>query len=76
MSGLIHRDRRRNGSARFEAHSTSNPPLWVVVVERVPEEDDGYSHIVDVTAENQSSVTTIGLAHFVAQQRSTALSRE
>lgn len=46
---------------------------WLVAAEYVPEHDDGMTHILDVVADNQSSVTTIGLAHFVAQQRSTAI---
>lgn len=50
---------------------------WVVIAERVPlDGDDGYSHVVDAVADGQSSVTTIGLAHFVAQQRSTARTRD
>lgn len=59
-----------------DEHNDSLTASWVVIAERIPEEDDGYSHVVDVVADMQSSVTTIGLAYFVAQQRTMARTEE
>lgn len=54
-----------------DEHDDSLAASWVLITERVPlDGDDGYSHVVDVVPDGQSSVTTMGLAYFVAQQRS------
>ena len=42
---------------------------WLLIAERVSDEDDGMTHIVDVAADMQSATTSIGLAYFVAQRR-------
>jgi len=55
-----------------DEYDNSLTSSWVVIAESIPLEDDGYSHIVDVVAEGQSTVTTIGLAYFMAQQRAGA----
>ena len=52
-----------------DEHDDSLTASWVLIAERMPDEDDGNSHIVDVVADMQSAVTTIGLAYFVAQRR-------
>ncbi|GAA1323670.1 hypothetical protein ACFSWE_09490 [Leucobacter albus] len=57
-----------------DEHDGSLAASWVVVTERVPlDGDDGYSHVVDIVPDGQSSVTTMGLAYFVAQQRSVGI---
>lgn len=55
-----------------DEHEGSLAASWVLIAERVPlDGDDDYTHVVDIVADGQSSVTTIGLAHYVAQMRST-----
>lgn len=54
-----------------DEHDGSLAASWLVITERVPlDGDDGYSHVMDVVPDGQSSVTTMGLAYFVAQNRS------
>ncbi len=45
---------------------------YVVCLERVLPEDDGMTHVVDIPADGQSIITTIGLTTFVTAQRSGA----
>lgn len=64
--------------AAIRAHIVDEYPdnlvsSWVLIAERVPPEDDDYTHVVDILPDGQSNVTTIGLAHFVTSVRSRAV---
>lgn len=49
---------------------------WVLIAEHVPEHDDGMTHVVDVVADGQSVITTVGLTHYVAQARTIGAHKE
>ena len=53
-----------------DEHPGSLVGSYVVILERVPAEEDGMTHVVDVVPPGQSNVTTLGLAHFLSAARS------
>ncbi|UOQ56088.1 hypothetical protein MUN78_10265 [Leucobacter allii] len=59
-----------------DEHGDSLTASWVVVAERVPEHDDGMTHVVDIVPDGQSVITTVGLTHYVAQARTIGANKE
>lgn len=47
---------------------------WVVITEHVNlnDDDDEMTHVLDIVPDMQSSMTTLGLTHFVTTQRTRA----
>lgn len=59
-----------------DEHEDSLTASWVLIAERVPEHDDGMTHVVDIVPDGQSVVTTIGLTHYVTQARTVGAFKE